>query len=168
MTEMNTASEPTAGFEHWDCVPAACTEILRATCGAELQPLDDETDLAHGDVMIGIISLLGDVEWVIFLGLPRDTATPLAAKFAGFEIPFEGEDMGDAIGELANIFAGQVKATLDTHGIKAEISLPTVIRAQGLEILRQTGSAAKKACFDSTLGKLWVGLAVSREAGVIA
>ncbi len=168
MTGVSTTTDSEVGFEHWDCVPASCTDMLAVTCEAELQPLDDDTDLAHGDVMIGIISLLGDVDWVLFLGLPRDTAIALAAKFAGFEIPFEGEDMGDAIGELANIFAGQVKATLDTRGVKAEISLPTVIRAQGLEVLRQTGSAARKACFDSPLGKLWVGLAVTRQAGLIA
>jgi len=48
-------------------------------------------------------------------------------------VPFESSDMGDAIGELANVIAGSVKARLDQRGAKANISLPTVLRGSAVE-----------------------------------
>ena len=44
------------------------------------------------------------------LGLPRQTASNLVLAFAGCEIDFDSPDMGDAVGELANILAGDFVA----------------------------------------------------------
>ena len=47
-----------------------------------------------------MISVLGDVDWAVFLGLPKATAEAVTEKFAGFAIPFDSNGMGDAVGEL--------------------------------------------------------------------
>ncbi len=153
--------------EHIECVAEAAVEIFNATCGVTIAPLDKEENLADDGVIIAVISLVGDVDWSVFLGLPRQTAISIAAKFAGFEIPFDSEDMGDAIGELANMLGGQVKALLDQRSVKANISLPSVIRAENMEVLVQRGVAGAKTCFDSTLGKLWTGAAVGKGGSVV-
>jgi len=90
----------------------------------------------------------------------------VAAKFAGFEVPFDSADMGDAIGELTNIFAGQVKTLLDNRGIKSNISLPSVLRADNLQVLIQRHSSSSRICFDSALGKFWTGILAGRGAGM--
>jgi len=155
-------------IEHREYVGEAAVEIFGATCGIQLQRCEDNEDLGSDGVIIAVISLVGDVEWSIFLGLPRDTAPALAAKFAGFEIPFDSPDMGDAVGELANILAGEVKRKLRAKGVNANISLPSVIRAENLEVLIQRDADAGKMCFGSPIGPLWTGVTVQNEGGFVA
>ena len=153
--------------QHTECIAQATIDIFSATCGLTLEPVSDDTDLADDEVIIAVISLVGDVEWSLFVCLPRDTASALAAKFAGFEIPFESEDMGDAIGELTNILAGDVKLKLDAKAIKAELSLPSVMRAESIEVLVQRNSVIRKTCFNSSAGKLWTGVSVGKDDPII-
>lgn len=154
--------------QYLDVVPKAITDVMASTAGIEVSQCSPENQMSPDGVIIAVISLVGDLEWSVFLGLPRQTAINLAKTFAGFEIPFESEDMGDAIGEVTNIMAGQVKAILDTRGVLVEISLPSVIRANNLEVLIQRGSAGQKVCYESSLGTLWTGVVTSGEAGFMA
>jgi chemotaxis protein CheX len=117
-----------------------------------LEPAGDE------GLILSVISIIGDVEWSLFMGLPKTTATAVAAKFAGFDIPFDSPDMGDAIGELTNILAGQTKAMLDRRGVKAEIGLPSVMRADNLQVIAGKNTVTAKICFDSPLGRFWTGV----------
>lgn len=151
---------------HWECVVTAATEVFEATCGMKLTPLA-EAETTDGQLILAVIALVGEVEWSLFLGLPSGTAAAAAAKFAGFEIPFESPDMGDAIGEVTNILAGRLKALLDKRGVRTEISLPTVMRADGLHVLVQRQSASAKICFDSPLGRLWTGVLAGKTPGVV-
>jgi len=149
------------------CVKQAATDVL-ATYGVAIQPQDDLGEMTSHDVIIGIISLVGDAELSVFIGLPRSTATALVAKFAGFEIPYDSSDMGDAIGELANMLGGMTKTLLDTRGIKVNISLPTVIRAQDIHVLTQRGTTSAKIGLSSDTGPLWVGVVAGQRAGFVA
>jgi chemotaxis protein CheX len=140
-----------------DCIATAAGTTFSSVCGEAPRVVACPTEGA-GEMILAVISLMGDVEWSVFLGLPQATAIAAAAKFAGFQIPFESPDMGDAIGELTNILAGQVKAILDKKGVKVEISLPSVMRAGNLQVLNQRNAVATKTCFDSGLGTFWAGM----------
>ncbi len=164
MEETKVADSQAAQIE---CLSEAATTVFSTTCGVQLQPIEDDASATEESVIVAVISLIGDLEWTIFLGLPGQTATAAVSKFAGFEIPFDSEDMGDAAGELANILAGEVKSILDRKGATVELSLPSVIRAESIEVLVQRNSSSQKTCFDSELGKLWVGLATGNGAGFI-
>lgn len=153
--------------EHKDTVIEAAVETFMATCRVQIEPQGDENLTGEG-VIIAIISMVGDVDWSIFLGLPRQTASAMAAAFAGFEIPFDSEDMGDAVGELTNIFAGLIKARLDANGLRAEMSLPSVIRVQSLEVLKQSGIQTIKTCFKSEAGPLWTGITAQGDGAIAA
>ena len=162
MTECDGVVSPKS-LEPWDYVTKASAETMISTCGVSIAPSAEDGDAAGEDMMVAIISLVGEVDWSVSLGLPRETATGLAASFAGFEISFEDPEMSDAVGELANILGGQVKSLLSRQGVKANISLPTVMSGRGLDILAQPGALAKKACFDSAAGRLWVGMSVGKR-----
>jgi len=150
-----------AAYQH--CISEATEEIFGSACGVQLQVRQDDERLTSDGVVIGIISLVGDVEGTIFLGLPRETAPALVAKFAGFEVPFDSPDMGDAASELANILAGDVKKRLNAKGVKANISLPSVIRAESVEVLVQRESASVRTCYDSPVGTLWTAVTTSKD-----
>lgn len=166
---MDTAAATTneSITKHWDCVTGAAAEVFQSTCGVDLVaspgPAPDNESL-----VLAVIALVGEVEWSLFLGLPGTTAMAVAKKFAGFDIPFDSPDMGDAIGEITNILAGKVKALLDGRGVKAEISLPTVMRADGLHVLIRRETASAKTCYDSPIGKLWTGVLAGKTPGMLA
>lgn len=119
------------------CIVLGVQGILNSLIG-ETPELDSEQpveDVMTCNGVIASISLVGDVDWALMIHLSETTAPALAERFTGFPIPFESDDMGDAIGELANLIAGEVKVELDHVGIKANISLPQVFRGEGIEVL---------------------------------
>ena len=72
-----------------------------------------------------VIGLSGDAVGCVVLSLPGQTACNAASKFAGMELNMEHPDFADALGELANMVAGQAKSKLE--GLSVSISLPSVI-----------------------------------------
>ncbi len=168
MDTTQTSGTETDATEHRECVGEAAVQIFNAACGIELQPCQDDQDLGEDGAVIGVISVVGEVDWSIFLGLPKATAVALSAQFAGFEIPFDSEDMGDAIGELTNILAGEVKRQLETRSVEATISLPSVLRAESLHVVTQKGTVVTKNCFVCEAGKLWTGVISTKEGGFVA
>ncbi|MCE5279991.1 MAG: chemotaxis protein CheX [Planctomycetaceae bacterium] len=154
-----------AGLERGECVPQAAVDILMMTCG--LQPREDDVldeTILHDAALMAVISLVGDVGWSVFIGIPQGTAEPLVQKFAGFEVPFDSPDMCDAIGELCNIFAGDIKAKLDAQGVRAEISLPSVTRGEKLSMLFPKHSPVHRSTFSTDLGKLLIGVGAKSAA----
>ena len=158
MTEAAGGSADAAELAYIDCVPTAARETLLATCGVSPREATAEDLPETGGSIIAIISLVGDVEWSLFLGLPEQVATAMAAKFAGFEIPFDSEDMGDAVGELMNILVGHVKALLDRDGAKVEISLPSIHRGDNAEVIVPPGAHSATYYYACDHGAFWVGV----------
>lgn len=166
MNDMNEVSE-SGGIEHLECVDEAVISVLNKTCGVELALQADDVSLGDTETIVGIISLIGHVDWSMSLGFSSEAATVLASKFAGFEIPFDSDDMGDAIGEIANIIAGEVKANLDRKAIKTNISLPNVFRGAKIQLLKGRGVTSSKAFYESSVGMFWVGINAKRKDGQI-
>ena len=165
---MTTGSNVLEVSSYGDCIATAADVTFQSICGVTPQVVPCPQEEPGGDMVLAVISLVGQVEWSVFLGLPQTTAVAAAAKFAGFPIPFDSPDMGDAIGELTNILAGQVKAILDKRGVKVEISLPSVMRAANLQVLNNRHAVTTKTCFDSGLGHFWAGMLAKGPATVSA
>ncbi len=156
---------PTRQAEHSEVIVEAVSEIFNTTCGVniELSRCQDQQGCA-GPVIIGVIGVFGDLKWSIKLGLPKATAEAMCEKFAGFPIPFEEDDMADAVGEMANVFVGQVKRLLDAKGLAVEISLPAVMRAEEVEVLNQGVTCELRSCYNTEIGRFWTCLMVDRSA----
>ncbi len=73
----------------------------------------------------GIIGLSGDVSGSVVLSFPSEVACKAASAFAGTTITQDSPDFADAIGELANMVAGNAKTQFE--GKNVSISLPSVI-----------------------------------------
>jgi chemotaxis protein CheX len=83
---------------------------------------------ASADVS-GVIGITGDAMGCVVLSFPKDVACRTASTFAGMQITLESPDLVDAIGELANMVAGNAKK--DFEGARISISLPSVIIGEG-------------------------------------
>lgn len=89
---------------------------------------EDKVNGAGITGIFGIISFVGTFPWTLILALPQPTAAMMVEKFAGFAIPFDSEDMIDAVGELINIMAGVASGEAETRGVLSRMSLPSVAR----------------------------------------
>ncbi|MDB5312191.1 MAG: hypothetical protein JWO38_6393 [Gemmataceae bacterium] len=154
-------------------VRKAAIEFFGSYCGLELteQKVDDRPDPPCAGIM-GVISFFGDSVWSFALVLPEGTAVAVAKKFAGFDIPFDSPDMGDLVGEMANVLAGEICSRLDARGMKAQMSLPTVARGHDVELLPPSDSCSERLVFTSPTGmfsfklvKAKNGLPMARRSG---
>jgi chemotaxis protein CheX len=81
----------------------------------------------------GIISLSGTLVGTVVISFHRDLAIKMVAAFVGCDLPPDGTDFADAIGELTNQIVGSAKTEL---GVNATISLPSVIVGKGHIVTR--------------------------------
>jgi chemotaxis protein CheX len=147
--------------------PATLDEYVRQSvcatissiCGGETLPLAAGRDEDRFDGLCGIIPIAGDLVCSFVLGLPRETATHLVTTFAGCDIDFDSPDMGDAVGELANIMAGDFIARLDAAGVSAALSIPMVARGHNVELLLPSEFPAFRIAFTAPVGACWAKLA---------
>jgi chemotaxis protein CheX len=149
-----------------DAVRQAVDAYLSALSGGKLVCRNGQSP-PSSTCVAGVISFMGDWTWALNLILPEQTAVAIARKFAGFDIPFGSADMGDAIGELVNVLAGDIVARLHAVGMKAQMSLPTLMRGQNIELFLPTGSPELLQRFDSKEGIFWYKLGVAKAAGSI-
>ena len=119
-----------------DCVKASISSVFQKSFSVtpSFQNDDDETQKI-GDGIVGIISYTGDITWLMMMCFPKQCATDLFARFAGFELEYDSPDMGDVVGEMANILAGNIIAHLHDNNIKCAMSLPTLIKGYNVEPL---------------------------------
>jgi chemotaxis protein CheX len=148
------------------CVIAAVqltfSSIISETVELCGEPLPNDMMTCNG--VIGLLSLVGGVDWAMMVHLPEATAPALAERFTGFAIPFDSEDMGDTIGELGNLLAGEMKVELHGIGVDANISLPQVFRGRGIEVLSMSGHEATQFVFSSSCGPFSVSIASGRTS----
>lgn len=146
-----------------DCVSDSVASIFNTIFGVVPQYDGDDDGRQIGDGVVGVISFVGDASWILMLALPKDSAEALAEKFCGFEVEYDSPDMGDVIGELANVMAGDIVARMGEEGVKVAMSLPTVLRGQNVEPFMPKGLPDKKMHY-SLLGKdIMIKLAIAKS-----
>jgi chemotaxis protein CheX len=101
------------------------------------KPRLKQADLVSSEVS-GIIGLSGDVQGCVVLSFPGNVAAKIATAFAGTELNIEHPDFTDAVGELANMVAGNAKK--DFPGCAVSISLPSVIIGPGHKVSQSKAS----------------------------
>jgi chemotaxis protein CheX len=153
---------PTVAAGAREALESSLASILGAppTCTAS----DDSPGSCSG--VLGIISFVGDPPWTFTMQLPQATAVAVAQRFAGFHIPFDSPDMADVVGELANVIAGEVVARLERKGVKAHMSLPSVLRGQNIELNSVHGGPWVRYRYTCSQGEFALALACARGARI--
>lgn len=170
-TTFETAEAAPGAYVHGDAVPAVLVEqTKKATidsftkiCGEVTAMETDITDFTHGMKIDGIISFVGDLTWSMILVMPHDSAELMAKKFAGFDIPYDSEDMGDVVGELTNVLAGVLCGALEGAGVHSQMSLPTVTRGSDFEQLMSDNLLSHRIYFVTNELHFMVKLVVAKH-----
>ena len=97
-----------------------------------LDPAQFEDD--GGDSLLGTITFSGDIEGCFGFCCNGACAKAVAASMLGLDPSDEvaDQDVNDAIGEIVNMVMGSIKADVPTFH-EVNVSIPTVIRARGIE-----------------------------------
>jgi len=87
--------------------------------------------------LTSIIGLGGDICGMLAIHASADAAKAITGGFLGMEIESLDDDVKDAIGEIANMVAGNLKAACSSHGKKIELAIPTTIVGESFSVLGQ-------------------------------
>ena len=119
---------------------------------------EDDPAIPYADI-IGMITFSGDLTWSFSLLLPKKTASELVRCFTGGEVAFASPDMGDAVGKLAHVIAGDLVARLDSKKIDVRMSLPLIARGKDVKVFASSEVSAERLGFLSNQGRFWVKMA---------
>ena len=78
----------------------------------------------------GLVGLAGSIKGMLAIHLPNPAAIAVTTAFLGMEVDEINDDVRDAIGELANMLAGNVKSVLDPKGSDVKLSMPSVVHGE--------------------------------------
>jgi CheY-specific phosphatase CheX len=156
LTATPPAAKPAAGFPQpvADALVASVESVLGTICGQKPVKSAAPAGLGERPCVIAILSFDGTPAWTVTCRLTDETAPDLMRKFAGFDIPFDSADMGDVVGEFVNVLAGEVIAQLERRRMKHRMSLPTVLRGIGMQLVPESGATSRTVEFAIPQGRI--------------
>lgn len=103
----------------------AAREVFEIMLGCKLELQDDPAPSAHE--FTAMVGLAGQLCGLMTLRCGPQSAALMASRMLGTEITQADQQMFDAIGEIANMIAGNFKNKLSGMGDRCMLSVPTVI-----------------------------------------
>lgn len=138
-----------------DSVTEAVSQTIAMFAG-EPKVIKADEAIRVCDGICGTISFVGDRNFSVMMCCSRESALELSLAMAGFEIDFESADMGDAIGEVVNIIAGDIVARMEGHGVEVAMSLPTVFRGHDVERVLPHNMISNCTIFELANSSFWI------------
>jgi chemotaxis protein CheX len=148
-----------------DYVISAAKDVFATMVMMELEdhyPLREPVSKLQCSVT-GMVGLAGTYSGILSIHCPQSLANRITSNMLGMEVDEGGEDVNDAMGEIANMLGGHVKQVLSKGGLDIHLSIPTVISGESYVI----NCMADKDCVIipfSWCGEMFlVGLTLRRE-----
>lgn len=107
----------------------------------------------HVSAMIG---LTGDFTGMLSIHCPEPVGLAITGAMLGMDLEETNADVKDALGEIANMIAGGLKAAFAAEDIALEIAIPTAISGKSYTISSPTGSDRVIIPFNVAQGQFFV------------
>ena len=120
-----------------------CKNVFHEFVGQSLEaelPYFMEKDVASEWDVSAVIGLTGEARGAVVISLKQDLAIQLTSTLTGKEHKGLDDDVVDAVGEIINIIAGNVKQELE-EAFRLVISLPTIVKGKEHSINWPEGQA---------------------------
>jgi chemotaxis protein CheX len=118
--------DPKVNHDNWVALlEVASREVFELMLGCELEPFHPEAP--QGLEFTSMVGLAGQLCGVLSVRCERDSAVVMASKMLGVEPSKIGEELADALGEIANMVAGNFKNKVSGLGDGCMLSVPTVV-----------------------------------------
>lgn len=102
----------------------------------------------------GVIGLTGRKTGTMLISLSREVAIGATEALLGYRPTSLNEDVVDAVGEIANMIAGNAKANLEDATMS--LSLPNVIMGKNHVIAFPSGAVTLGIPFETSLGDICI------------
>lgn len=114
----------------------AAIEVLKAETGATVTRKElslQKSSLTSDDITV-LINLVGDVYGVVMYGMPMSTGLNMVSKIMGQDFDELDPLAQSGVAELGNVISGQATVRFSEAGYHSNISTPTVLIGNGIEI----------------------------------
>jgi chemotaxis protein CheX len=121
----------------------------------------DPVEGAGGEVDSNITALLGlggDIRGMLAVHCPARVAMTITSGFLGMDVDALNEDVKDAIGEIANMVAGNLKIAFAGDDLKIELAIPSTIIGQSYRVGGMLGAKRVAVPFAMESGQFLVEL----------
>jgi len=92
-------------------------------------PMQEQVTTFHCSIT-GMVGLAGSYTGILSIHCPAHLAMKITSNMLGMDVDEVGEDVNDALGEIANMLGGHVKQVLSKGGLDLNLSIPTVISGE--------------------------------------
>lgn len=96
-----------------------------------------------GEVESNLTSMLGlgkDIKGMLAVHCPASVAKDITGTFLGMEVAELDDDVKDAIGEIANMVAGNLKIFFQEHDMTIELAIPTTVVGKSFRTAGMSGA----------------------------
>lgn len=114
-----------------------------------------------GEIISNISSMLGlggGVRGVLAIHCPAHVAKSITGAFLGMDVEELNDDVKDAIGELTNMVAGNLKIFFAQSGIDIKLAIPTAIIGESYHTSGVFGATRVVVPFTNDSGLFWIEL----------
>lgn len=105
-----------------------------------------------------MIGLGGGIRGMLAVHCPAKVAKSITSQFLGMEVEELDADVKDAIGEIANMIAGNLKISFAGAGVAVELAIPTSVIGESFRVTGITGATRHYISFQLESGSFWVEL----------
>ncbi len=160
MTSFSQSPLPTAAFdrEAWTPLLAlSAREVFDIMLGTRLKQQPPSAD-PHVGEFTALVGLAGSLCGVLSIRCADQSARIMAGKMLGMPPEEVDNDSWDALGEIANMIAGNFKNKLSGVGNNCMLSVPTIIVGREYETHSLAGGHTIEVVFEFEQQLLWVTL----------
>ncbi len=108
--------------------------------------------------LTSMIGLGGGIRGLLAVHCPAEVAQSITGSFLGMEVKEIDEDVKDAIGEIANMVAGNLKIAYADAGLNIELAIPTTVIGDSFRISGIGGARRHNVSFKMESGTFWIEL----------
>ncbi len=121
----------------------ATSEVFASMVFMELEPgeiirdgaMDLDTNISS------MIGLAGQLKGLLSVHCPRRVALAVSGAMLGMDLEEINDDVKDALGEIANMVAGGLKASLLEAGRNVELAIPTTVVGNSIRTSGLSGAS---------------------------
>jgi len=125
-------------------------------------PLKEPVTTFHCSVT-GMVGLAGTYTGILSIHCPKHLALRVTSNMLGMAVDEVGDDVNDALGEIANMLGGYVKQILSKGGLDINLSIPTVIAGEDYTVNSMSDSDCVIIPFINEGERFLVGLKLHKE-----
>jgi chemotaxis protein CheX len=160
MTPFSESSLPTAAFDRTAWTPLlelSAREVFEIMLCTELQSFESSPNANDGE-FTALVGLAGSLCGVLSIRCSDQAARMMASKMLGMPPEEVDNDSWDALGEIANMIAGNFKGKLTGVGNHCMLSVPTIIVGSDYQTRSLAGGNMIEAVLSFEKKPLWVTL----------